>query len=268
MQTRAIPSSGEAVPVIGLGTWQTFDTADVQPLLPVVDAFTAAGGRVIDSSPMYGRAEEAVGKVQGRVTRPFLATKVWTRGRAEGIEQMERSFRLLQTEVIDLMQVHNLLDWRVHLGTLRDWKAQGRIRYIGVTHYVTSAFGELESILRGEELDFVQLPLSVGVPDAARRLLPLARERGVAVLVNRPFEEGALLRRLRGRALPDEARDLGCASWSELLLRWIVAHEEVTCVIPATGSRAHLEENLRAGEGRTLTVKERERAAAMAKSEG
>jgi diketogulonate reductase-like aldo/keto reductase len=250
MQTRAIPSSGEALPVIGLGTWQTFDVQDVQPLLPVVDAFAAAGGSVVDTSPMYGRAEEAVGRVKSRIPRPFLATKVWTRGRQEGMAQMERSFRLLQTGVIDLMQIHNLVDWRVHLATLRGWKEQGRIRYLGITHYVPSAFGELESILRSEVIDFVQLPLSIGVPDAARRLLPLARERGVAVLVNRPFEEGALLRRLRGRPLPDEARALGCASWSELLLRWIVAHEEVTCVIPATGSRPHLEENLRAGAGR------------------
>jgi diketogulonate reductase-like aldo/keto reductase len=256
---REIPSTGERIPLIGLGTWQTFDVRNATPLVPVVEAFAAAGGRVIDSSPMYGRAEETVGILHAHVSRAFLATKVWTRGRAEGIAEMERSMRLLRTDVVDLMQIHNLLDWRIHLGTLRDWKAQGRIRYLGITHYTTGAFADLASILRCEAVDFVQLPLSIGVPDAARRLLPLARERRVAVLVNRPFEEGALLRRLRGRPLPPWAADFDCRSWSELFLRWIVAHEEVTCVIPATSSLQHMRDNLRAGEGRTLDAEERRR---------
>jgi diketogulonate reductase-like aldo/keto reductase len=204
---------------------------------------------------MYGRAEEVAGAL--RPADAFVATKVWTRGREHGIEQMRRSMQLLRTERIDLMQIHNLVDWRTHLATLRAWKAEGRVRYIGVTHYTTSAFRELESIMRDEEIDFVQLPMSIGVPDAEERLLPLAEDRGIAVLVNRPFEEGALLRNVRRRALPDWARDYGAESWSELLLRWIVSHPAVTCVIPATGNPEHMSENVRAGEGRLLSMKER-----------
>jgi diketogulonate reductase-like aldo/keto reductase len=257
MIEREIPSTAERIPVIGLGTWQTFDVHDAAPLVPVVEAFAAAGGRVIDSSPMYGRAEETTGGLRVHVPRAFLATKVWTRGREEGIAQMQRSMRLMRTESVDLMQIHNLLDWRTHLATLRDWKAEGRIRYLGITHYTTGAFADLASILRTETVDFVQLPLSIGIPDAAEGLLPLARERGVAVLVNRPFEEGALLRRLRGRPLAPWAADFNCRSWGELFLRWILAHEEVTCVIPATSSLQHMHDNLRAGEGRMLDPDER-----------
>jgi aryl-alcohol dehydrogenase-like predicted oxidoreductase len=249
MHHRAIPSSGELLPVIGLGTWQTFDVAGGAraKLVPVVERFTAGGGRVIDTSPMYGRAEEAVGKL--KPANAFLATKVWTQGREHGVEQMERSMRLLRTNRIDLMQVHNLVDWRTHLVTLRQWKDEGRVRYIGITHYRTGAFSELERIMRDETLDFVQLPYSVGVPDAEERLLPLAQERGVAVLVNRPFEEGALTRRH-----PHQA---------ELLLRWIVSHPAVTCVIPATRNAEHLAENLRAGEGALFDAKERARLRAQ-----
>src|SRR5437763_16815857 len=217
MHHRPIPSSGELLPIIGLGTWQTFDVAGPAraKLVPVVDRFTAGGGRVIDTSPMYGRAEEAVGEL--KPPDAFLATKVWTQGREHGVEQMERSMRLLRATRLDLVQIHNLVDWRTHLATLRAWKDEGRVRYIGITHYKTGAFAQLERILRDETLDFVQLPYSVGIPDAETRLLPLARERGVAVLVNRPFEEGALTRQFRGR--------------SELLLRWIVSHPAVTCAI-------------------------------------
>jgi aryl-alcohol dehydrogenase-like predicted oxidoreductase len=249
MHHRAIPSSGELLPVIGLGTWQTFDVASAAraKLVPVVERFTAGGGRVIDTSPMYGRAEEAVGEL--KPLDAFLATKVWTQGREHGIEQMERSMRLLRTNRIDLMQVHNLVDWRTHLVTLRKWKDEGRVRYIGITHYRTGAFSELERIMRDETLDFVQLPYSVGVPDAEERLLPLAQERGVAVLVNRPFEEGALTRRHTHQA--------------ELLLRWIVSHPAVTCVIPATRNAEHLAENLRAGESPLLDAKERARLRAQ-----
>ena len=245
MQQRPIPSSGEFLPVIGLGTWQTFDVAGAAraKLAPLVERFAAGGGRVIDTSPMYGRAEEAVGEL--KPSQVFLATKVWTEGRDEGVAQMERSMRLLRTRCIDLMQVHNLVDWRTHLRTLRQWKEEGRVRYIGVTHYVPSAFGQLERIMRDESIDFVQLPYSVGTPDAEERLLPLAQERGIAVLVNRPFEEGALTRRFRGRG--------------ELMLRWIVSHPAVTCVIPATRSAEHLGENLRAGEQEPLTAEERAR---------
>ena len=247
MHHRPIPSSGEALPIIGLGTWQTFDVAGAAraKLVPVVERFAAGGGRVIDTSPMYGRAEEAVGEL--KPPNAFLATKVWTTGRDEGIEQMERSMRLLRTECIDLMQVHNLVDWRTHLMTLRRWKDEGRVRYIGITHYRTGAFPELERIMRSETLDFVQLPYSVGVPDAEERLLPLAEERGIAVLVNRPFEEGALARRHP----------------AELLLRWIVSHPAVTCVIPATRNPEHLAENVRAGGGELPDAKERARLRAQ-----
>jgi len=245
MQSRPIPSSGELLPVIGLGTWQTFDVAGAAraKLVPVVERFAAGGGRVIDTSPMYGRAEESVGEL--KPPEAFLATKVWTRGREHGIEQMERSMRLLRATTIDLIQVHNLLDWQTHLATLRAWKAEGRVRYIGITHYQTGAFAQLERIMRDETLDFVQLPYSVGVPDAEKRLLPLAQERGIAVLVNRPFEEGALTRQFRGQ--------------SELLLRWIVSHPAVTCAIPATRNPEHVAENLRAGDQEPLGDAERAR---------
>jgi diketogulonate reductase-like aldo/keto reductase len=254
MIKRTVPKSGEELPVIGLGTWQTFETKS-KALVEVLERFTAAGGKVIDTSPMYGRAEEVLGAL--RPPGAFLATKVWTRGREHGIEQMRQSMQLLNAECIDLMQIHNIVDWRTHLATLRRWKADGRVRYIGITHYTTSAFGQLESILREEELDFVQLPLSAGLPDAEETLLPLARDRGVAVLVNRPFEEGTLLRHVRRRELPDWARGYGAESWGELLLHWIVSHLAVTCVIPATRNPEHMRENLRAGEGRLLTMEER-----------
>jgi diketogulonate reductase-like aldo/keto reductase len=261
MLKRTIPKSGEELPVLGLGTWQTFDVGDSererQPLIEVLRGFAAAGGRLIDSSPMYGRAEAVVGELEAHVPDAFIATKVWTRGEREGIEEMSRSAELLQTPRIDLMQVHNLLDWRIHLRTLRAWQAEGRVRYIGITHYQTSAFPQLESIMESEPIDFVQLPMSVELPDAAARLLPLAARRGIAVIVNRPFEGGPLLRRLRGQPLPSWAVELGAHSWSELLLRWIISHEEVTCVIPATADPAHLADNLRAGEGRLLDTSER-----------
>jgi diketogulonate reductase-like aldo/keto reductase len=256
MHNRAIPSTGEEVPVIGLGTWQTFDVSERErpPLGAVLDRFAAAGGTLIDSSPMYGRAEETVGALRGHVPRAFLATKVWTRGREHGIEQMRRSMALMRTDRIDLMQIHNLLDWRTHLETLRRWKGEGLVRYTGITHYTRSAFGDLESIMRSEPIDFVQLPLSVGVPEAEERLLPLAEERGIAVLVNRPFEEGTLFRDLRRKPLPEWA---DAASWGELFLRWIVSHPAVTCVIPATRNPEHMAENLRAGEGRLWSMEER-----------
>lgn len=252
MHARAIPSSGEELPVIGMGTWQTFDVApsDAQRLAPVVDAFAAAGGRLIDSSPMYGRAEEVAGRLRGHLPNAFVATKVWTRGREEGEREIERSMRLMRADPIDLIQIHNLLDWRTHLGTLRRLKDEGRVRYIGITHYVKSAFDDLASIMRSEQIDFVQLPMSITLPDAERRLLPLAAERRIAVIVNRPFEGGSLFRR---GALSPIARELGIESWGELFLRWIIAHEEVTCVIPATANIEHLRENLRAGEQRLLT---------------
>lgn len=254
MLMRTIPSSGEAIPAVGLGTWQTFDVnaGDYPRLEGVLRPFAAAGGKVIDTSPMYGKAEEAVGALSAHVPAAFLATKVWTRGRAEGIRQMERSLRLLRTERIDLMQVHNLVDAAVHLQTLRQWKDEGRIRYLGVTHYHSGAFAELAAIMRRETLDFVQLPLSLMERGAERELLPIAQDRGIAVLVNRPFAEGALFRRMRGTP-PAELGE----TWGEVALRWIVSHPAVTCVIPATGDPAHLADNLRAGDGRLYSAAER-----------
>jgi diketogulonate reductase-like aldo/keto reductase len=256
MQVRTIPKSGEPIPVIGLGTWRTFD--GFRPsLVEVLKRFSVAGGRVIDTSPMYGKAEEVVGRLKSHVAQPFLATKVWTRGREAGIAQMQNSMRLLGVSQIDLMQIHNLVDWRTHLRTLREWKAAGTIRYDGITHYHASAFPELAQIMRTEEIDFVQLPLSVELPDAKEQLLPLAQEKEIAVLVNRPFEEGALLRKVRRKPLPEWAAEFGAASWSELFLRYVVSHPAVTCVIPATSNPDHVAENLRAGEGRMLTMEQR-----------
>jgi diketogulonate reductase-like aldo/keto reductase len=253
MLTRPIPSTGERLPVIGLGTWQTFDVrltpATHTQLGAVLTGLVSGGARLVDSSPMYGNAEHVVGELAaGLKLHPqlFLATKVWTTGRTEGIRQMEASLRKLQTETIDLMQVHNLVDVETHLDTLQGWKADGRVRYIGVTHYTASAHDALARVIASRPLDFVQVNYSAGEPEAARRLLPLAQERGVAVLVNRPFGGGGLLRRLQGRPLPGWATEHGYTSWSALLLAFVLAHPAVTCAIPATSQTAHLKENLQA----------------------
>jgi diketogulonate reductase-like aldo/keto reductase len=206
---------------------------------------------------MYGRAEGVVGDLlaarPGGVAaapHPFLATKVWTRGRAEGEAQMRRSMQLMRTQRMDLMQVHNLVDWRTHLETLRGWKEKGLVRYIGVTHYQLGAFGDLERIASKESIDFVQLPYSIATRDAEARLLPAAAASGVAVLVMRPFEEGALFARVRGKPLPPWAADFDCASWAQFFLKFILGHPAVTCPIPATASAKHLADNLGAGRGR------------------
>jgi diketogulonate reductase-like aldo/keto reductase len=266
--TRPIPRTGETIPSIGLGTWQTFDVgsdagagpAARAPLAEVLAAFLGGGGRVIDSSPMYGRAEGVVGDLLASqsgaaaaphpLLLPFLATKVWTRGRAEGEAQMRRSMQLMRTPRMDLMQVHNLVDWRTHLETLRAWKKEGLVRYIGVTHYQLGAFGDLERIATRESIDFVQLPYSIVTRDAEARLLPAAAASGVAVLVMRPFEEGALFARVRGKPLPPWAADFDCASWAQFFLKFILGHPAVTCPIPATASAKHLADNLGAGRGR------------------
>ncbi len=243
MLTRTIPSSGEKLPVIGLGTWRTFDvdltTDNRRQLGEVLSLFVKLGGRMIDSSPMYGRAEEVI----------FLATKVWTRGKENGIKSTERSMALLRTNRIDLMQVHNLLDVHTHLATLRQWKEQGRIRYIGVTHYNSSAFPEIEKILRTEKLDFLQINYSLMEPEAEQRVLPVTQERRIAVLVNRPFGGGDIFERVRSKPLPDWAAEFDCRSWAQFFLKWIIAHPAVTCVIPATDKPRHLEDNMLAGIG-------------------
>jgi diketogulonate reductase-like aldo/keto reductase len=267
---RPIPASGETIPVIGLGTWRTFDVgvapAERDPLREVLRRFAALGGRVVDSSPMYGTAESVVGDLGtelGVLDTLFLATKVWTSGRAAGIAQMEQSLRRLRAPRLDLMQIHNLLDWRTHLRTLREWKQAGRIRYLGVTHYTSGAYDELERVLRSEPLDFLQVNYSLGEREADRRILPLARDRNVAVLVNRPFSEGGLFRRVRGTPLPPWAAEIGCASWAQFFLKWILAHPAVTCAIPATSKPEHLVDNMTAGTGPLPDAATRERMAAL-----
>jgi diketogulonate reductase-like aldo/keto reductase len=270
MLQRPIPSTGETIPAVGLGTWRTFDVggapAERAPLEEVLQRFVALGGRVVDSSPMYGAAESVLGDLAaglGVRDRLFLATKVWTSGREAGTAQMEQSLRRLRAGRLDLMQVHNLLDWRTHLPTLRAWKQSGRIRYLGVTHYTASAYDELERVLRSEPLDFVQVNYSLGEREAERRILPLARERGIAVLVNRPFSEGGLFRRVRGQALPAWAAEAGCTSWAQIFLKWILAHPAVTCVIPATSRPQHLADNMTAGTGTLPDAAMRDRMAAL-----
>jgi len=251
--TRAIPSSGERIPVIGMGTWRVFDVGHGEkaraPLDECVAAFEALGGCVIDTSPMYGWAEEVTGEILtslGLRDRMFVATKVWTQGRDRGIAQMRDSMRKLRVDRIDLMQVHNLVDTATHLDTLRRWKAEGLVRYIGVTHYSDRAHGDVARVLRQESLDFVQINYSVAERAAEQSILPLAAERGVAVIANRPLAAGAALGRLRQRPVPEWASELGCSTWSQLLLKFVVSHSAVTCAIPATGNPDHLRDNMQA----------------------
>jgi len=270
MLTRAIPKTGEALPAIGLGTWKVFDVAptpaNLSPLKEVLNGLLAAGGSVIDSSPMYGRAEAVSGVLLAEMKahrRAFLATKVWTEGRERGIAQMRESLKLLRAERIDLMQVHNLVDWRTQLATLRDWKAEGLVRYLGITHYTPGAYAELADIIAREDIDFVQLAYSIATREAEDRLLPLCAERGVAVLINRPFETGGLFRKLRGREVPEWATAFGGTHWATFLLKYILARPAVTCVIPATGNPGHMREILAAGEGRLPSEAERARMIAF-----
>ncbi|HEX4234826.1 MAG TPA: aldo/keto reductase [Caldimonas sp.] len=256
MNTRPIPSTREPLPVIGCGTYLGFDqapaTREYAALPAVVDALLDAGGKVLDSSPMYGRAEETVGELlaaSGRRAEAFLATKVWTRGRSDGIRQMEASMRLLRADRLDLMQIHNLVDWRTHLATLRSWKEDGRIRYLGITHYTSSAYPEVESVLLAEQLDFLQINYALDDREAERRVLPLAAERGVAVIVNMPFGGGGLLRGLMAKPLPPWAAEIACTSWAQVLLKFVLSHPAVTCAIPGTRRREHMEDNVRAGFG-------------------
>jgi diketogulonate reductase-like aldo/keto reductase len=267
MTTRAIPATGEAMPIIGLGTWQTFDVGDdaaaQQPLRRVLELLFDAGGRMIDSSPMYGRAEAVTGDLlaaMGARQKAFLATKVWTTGRARGVEEMQRSARRLRADTIDLMQIHNLVDWRTHLPTLRQMKAEGHIRYIGITHYTVGALADLARVLESEpDIDFVQMAYSIATREAEARLLPTAQARGVAVIVNKPLEQGALFRRVRGRPLPGWAAEIGCTSWAQFFLKYLLGHPAVTCVIPATADPAHMADDLAAGRGPLPDERQRQR---------
>jgi diketogulonate reductase-like aldo/keto reductase len=265
---KSIPSSGEQLPVIGIGTWQTFhvgdDAGQRAPLREVLREFFARGGTLIDSSPMYAEAEEVAGDLVaelGEHERLFAATKVWTFGREEGIAQMERSMRRMRVKQMDLMQVHNLRDWRVHLPTLRAWKEEGRIRYLGITTSNPNQYEEFAAVMAAEALDFVQLNYDITTREAEAVLLPLAAERGMAVLVNRPFGGGNLFPRVRGRELPDWAAEFDCESWAQFFLKFVVAHPAVTCAIPATSNPRHAADNMGAGFGRLPDPDTRERMA-------
>jgi diketogulonate reductase-like aldo/keto reductase len=265
---KPIPSSGEALPVIGMGTWQTFhvgpDPAERAPLRDVLRVFFDRGGTLIDSSPMYAEAEAVVGDLVadiGEHERLFSATKVWTYGREAGIEQMQRSFRRMRVEQMGLMQVHNLRDWRLHLPTLREWQAQGRIRYIGITTSNPNQYEDFAAVMRSEKLDFVQLNYDIRTRDAEDILLPLAADRGMAVLVNRPFGGGNLFARVRGQELPAWAADFDCASWAQFFLKFVVSHPAVTCAIPATSKPEHAADNMGAGFGRLPEEETRARMA-------
>jgi diketogulonate reductase-like aldo/keto reductase len=254
--TRAIPSSGDAIPAVGLGSWITFNVGD-DPVLrdecaEVMRAFFAGGGRLIDSSPMYGSSQGTIGyglASLGVRDRVFAADKVWISSGSSGPEQIEESRRRWGVPGFDLLQVHNLLSWEAHLRTLQSMKAEGRLRYVGITTSEGRRHGEFARIMEGEALDFVQVtynPLDREIED---RILPLARERGVAVIVNRPFRQGELTQDLEGEPLPDWAAELGCRSWAQLILKWILAEPAVTCVIPATTRVDHVQENVEAGRG-------------------
>jgi diketogulonate reductase-like aldo/keto reductase len=265
---KPIPSSGEALPIIGMGTWQTFhvsrDSGERAPLREVLRLFFDRGGTLIDSSPMYAEAEEVAGDLVaelGEHRRMFAATKVWTYGREAGIEQMERSMRRMRVEKMDLMQIHNLRDWRVHLPTLRRWKEEGRIRYIGITTSNPGQYREFAEVMASETLDFVQLNYDILTRGAEDMLLPLAEKRGMAVLVNRPFGGGELFPRVRGRPLPDWAVQFDCESWAQYFLKFVVSHPAVTCAIPATSNPRHAADNMGAGFGRLPDAQLRERMA-------
>jgi diketogulonate reductase-like aldo/keto reductase len=251
------------LPIIGCGTYRGFDVgggSGQTRLAEVLATLLDAKGAMIDSSPMYGRAEEVTGALLQRLGRrhdAFLATKVWTTGKAGGIAQMKRSLELLRTDHVDLMQVHNLVDVRTHLGTLTGWKAEGRTRYVGVTHYHSGAYPELERTLRREPLDFVQLNYSLDDRAAEDRLLPLAADKGIAVIVNVPFGGGGLLRRLAREALPDFSTEIGCRTWSQLLLKFVLGHPSVTCAIPGTGNPSHMAENMAAADGDLIEARQR-----------
>lgn len=256
IRTRPIPSSGEPLPVVGLGTWQQFDVgpdaAERTALKKVLTGLVELGGSVVDSSPMYGRAERVVGELSaelGLTDDIFGATKVWTSGRESGIEQMNRSMDRMHQQPMDLMQVHNLTDWQTHLDTLQDWKAKGKIRYTGVTHYVTSAFDQLANIITSRDIDIVQLPYSIQTTQAEKHLLPLAAKHDVGVIVNEPFEGGSLFGLIDNEPLPDWTASFDCESWAQFFLKYILAHGAVTCVIPGTSDPEHVRDNVRAGYG-------------------
>ncbi len=265
---RRVPATGESIPVIGMGSWITFDVGDLpgarRRRCEVLQAFFEAGGGMIDSSPMYGSAEEVIGFCLGHLQDTaglISATKVWTPGRWFGVKQMEHSLGLWNLERFDLMQIHNMLDWETHLETLREWKAEGRIRYIGITTSHGRRHSALEAALRTGAFDFVQFTYNVVDREAERRLLPLAAELSIAVIINRPFRRGALFDVSAGKQLPEWAAEFDCANWAQFYLKYVVSHPAVTCTIPATSRVDHMRENMGALYGRLPDAAMRERMA-------
>jgi diketogulonate reductase-like aldo/keto reductase len=266
MLMKQIPRTGEAIPVIGMGTWQTFDVGNSagerKPLEEVLAEFSRAGGKLIDSSPMYGNSEQVVGDLSAKLglrQKLFIATKVWTEGKDAGIRQMEESLRKLRADPIDLMQVHNLVDVDTHLKTLADWQSRGRVRYIGVTHRTASAYDAVEKVIAAHKLDFLQINYSVQEREAERRLLPLAQKQGMAVIANRPFAGGEMFSQLRHKPLPSWAAEIDSTTWAQVMLKFVISHPAITCAIPATSKVEHLRDNMQAGLGRLPDAKLRRR---------
>jgi diketogulonate reductase-like aldo/keto reductase len=267
LTVRTIPRTGEALPVVGLGTWRVFDTSPSgprkEPLLEVLRRFSSGGARLVDTSPMYGQAEGTLGGLAGEAgVSLFLATKVWISGKREGVAQMESSFRKLRATTLDLIQVHNLVDVETQLDTLEGWKQAGRVRYTGVTHYVESAFPDLERVLERRRPDFVQFNYSLGERGAEGSLLRTAERLETAVIVNRPFGSGELFGRVRGKSLPPWAKDIGCSTWAQFFLKYVLGDPAVTCAIPATAKAEHLEDNMAAGRPPLPSAEQRARMAA------
>ena len=267
---RAIPKSGDMLPVVGIGTYDTFDVGPKAPerveLKQVLLEFAALGGSVIDSSPMYGEAERVVGDLTGELgnrERYFFATKVWTSGQQAGVRQMEQSLKLMRSAHMDLMQIHNLLDLEVHTRTLREWKASGRIRYMGITHYHEGAHADLERLIKTNSYDTVQFNYSMAEREAEARLLPACMAAGVAVIINRPFAQANLFGRVKGKPLPAWAAEFDCTSWAQFFLKYLLGNPAVTCVIPGTRRVAHLKDNMQAGMGRLPDAAMRRRMLAL-----
>lgn len=266
MLTRPIPSSNEQLPVVGLGSWIQFDVGsgapEREPLQEVLQQMLNKGGKLIDSSPMYGRSEEVIGDLtaaSGKANQFFYATKVWTSGEQQGIQQMQQSMQRMKRKTMDLMQVHNLVDWKTHLNTMKKWKAEGRLRYTGITHYTVSAHAQLEEIVRSKAVDFVQFNYSMRVRNAEKSLLKACMNSGVAVIINEPFEKGDLFRLTKGKTLPAWAAEYDIKSWAQFFLKYIISHPAVNCAIPGTSNPKHAADNMMAGYGKLPDEKGRKK---------
>ena len=264
--TKAIPSTGERIPVIGMGTSRTFDVSTNpstrKRLGQVLQAFFDNGGTLIDSSPMYGNAEMVVGDLLKNISNKsklFAATKVWTSGKQNGIDQMHESMQLMGVDVMDLMQIHNLQDWQAHLPTLRQWKQEGKLRYIGITTSHGRYHSELAQIMRTEQLDFVQFTYNIDNRTVEKNLLPIAADRGIATLINRPFQRGSLFRQVKRKRLPKWAKEFDCQSWGQFFLKFVISHPAVTCAIPATSKVHHMQDNMAANFGKMPSAAMRKR---------